>query len=223
VRARRHPTRHGRGGAHEGAHADSATRRLGPRGARLHKDDEAYQYLLQWIEQGCRFDKNDAPRLARIRAEPGPRRTLAWPAHTQQLRVTAVFNDGSEKDVTRLAMYSSSEEGLAAVTGNGLVIGSGRGQVGISVRFLDHVETCYLTFVKAVPGFEWKAPPSSNYVDELVFQKLRQLQYLPSATCTDEEFLRRISLDVTGQLPKVEQTKAFLANPICRIIIFRFS
>ncbi len=181
-------------------------------GTRLQKDDEAYQLLLQWIQQGCRFDKKDAPRLARIRVEPGPRRTLVWPAHTQQLRVTAVFNDGSEKDVTRLAMYSSSEEGLAAVADNGFVIGSGRGQAGISVRFLDHVETCYLTFVRTVPGFEWKAPPPSNYVDELVFQKLKQLQYLPSESCTDEEFLRRLSLDVTGQLPKVEQTRAFLAD-----------
>ena len=42
--------------------------------------------------------------------------------------------------------------------------------------------------------------------------KLQQLQYLPSGLCSDEEFLRRVHLDVIGQLPTVEETPAFLAD-----------
>jgi len=181
-------------------------------GLKLKQEDESYQLLLRWIQQGCKFDPDNAPKLTGIRVEPGLRRTLKWPAHTQQLRVTADFSDGSQKDITRLAMYSSTEESLATVNGQGLVVGTGRGQVGISVRFLDNVETCYLTFVREVPGFEWKAPAPANYVDELVFNRLKLLRYLPSETCTDEEFLRRASQDVTGLLPSVETTKAFLAD-----------
>jgi hypothetical protein len=181
-------------------------------GLKLKREDESYQLLLNWIQQGCKFDPDSAPKLTGIKVGPAVRRTLKWPAHTQQLRVTADFSDGSQKDITRLAMYSSSEESLASVNGNGLVVGAGRGQVGISVRFLDNVETCYLTFVRDVPGFEWKAPTPANYVDNLVFDRLKLLHYLPSETCTDEEFLRRASQDVTGLLPSVETTKAFLAD-----------
>ena len=181
-------------------------------GLKLRKDDEAYGFLVDWIAQGCRFDPKGTPELKGIRVEPGLRRVLRWPAHTQQMRVTACFSDGSERDVTRLAMYSSSEEGLAAVTPQGLVIGAGRGQVGISVRFLEQVETCYLTLIRDVPGFEWKAPAPANYVDELVFAKLQLLQFAPSETCSDAEFLRRVFVDVTGLLPKVEETQAFLAD-----------
>ena len=43
-------------------------------------------------------------------------------------------------------------------------------------------------------------------------QKLQQLQILPSDLCTDEEFLRRAYLDVTGRLPTIEETNAYLAN-----------
>jgi hypothetical protein len=182
-------------------------------GLRLRKDDEAYRQLLDWIQQGCKFDADDAPRLTGIRVDPATRRTFEWPAHTQQLRVTARFSDGSERDITRLAMYSSSEEGLATVNVNGFVVGTGRGQVGISVRFLDNVETCYLTFVRDVPGFTWKAPAPANYVDEHVFAKLKLLRYLPSDPCTDEEFVRRAFLDVTGLLPRISETRAFLDEP----------
>ncbi len=46
----------------------------------------------------------------------------------------------------------------------------------------------------------------------LVNAKLQQLQYLPAETCSDDEFLRRVSLDLLGILPTVEETTAFLAD-----------
>ena len=181
-------------------------------GLRLQKNEDSYRLLVDWIAQGCTFDDDKAPRLVGIRVDPSARRTFEWPAHTQQLRVTARFNDGSERDVTRLAMYSSSEEALASVSETGLVVASGRGQVGISVRFLDNVETCYFTFVRKIEGFTWQAPTPANYVDDAVFAKLKLLQYQPSETCSDAEFLRRVFVDVTGLLPKVEETMAFLSD-----------
>ena len=38
----------------------------------------------------------------------------------------------------------------------------------------------------------------------------RQLQILPSGLCSDDEFLRRAYLDVTGRLPTLDETNAFL-------------
>src|SRR5690606_40424018 len=40
-------------------------------------------------------------------------------------------------------------------------------------------------------------PQPGNYVDELVDKKLQQLRLVPSGPCTDEEFIRRLTIDIT--------------------------
>ena len=182
-------------------------------GQRLRTNDTAYALLTGWIGQGCRFDREDAPHCTGIALHPPTGRVLRWPAHTQQLQVFARFSDGSTRDITRLAVYASSDEALATVTPEGLAVGTGaRGQVAVSVRYLEHVEACYLTLVKDVPGFRWTAPVERNYIDRQVNTKLRQLQFLPAETCTDAEFIRRVHLDVIGILPSPEETRNFLAD-----------
>ena len=80
------------------------------------------------------------------------------------------------------------------------------------VRYLEHIESIPLMFVDDVPGFEWSQPASKNYIDELVNAKLKQLQYLPAPTCSDAVFLRRVSMDVIGVLPTIQETNAFLSD-----------
>ncbi len=46
----------------------------------------------------------------------------------------------------------------------------------------------------------------------MVDAKLKQLQYLPAEVCSDSEFIRRVTLDVTGLLPSLEETREFLAS-----------
>ena len=125
----------------------------------------------------------------------------------------AHYADGSTRDVTRIASYTSSEESVATVGPDGLVEGKDRGEIAVSVRYLDAVVARTFTFVKDVPGFAWNDPPGNNRVDDLVHAQLRLLGYLPSGTCTDAEFVRRVHLDVLGLLPTVEETRAFLADP----------
>ena len=51
-------------------------------------------------------------------------------------------------------------------------------------------------------------PPTEkpvNYIDELVGAKLKKVRVEPSGLCSDEIFLRRVTLDITGTLPKVEE------------------
>ncbi|HLK56123.1 MAG TPA: DUF1553 domain-containing protein, partial [Chthonomonadaceae bacterium] len=95
---------------------------------------------------------------------------------------------------------------------NGLVTGLARGQAAISVRYLDKLQSVPITVVEDVPGFAWNNPPEANFVDRLVDAKLKQLRYLPSETCSDPEFLRRVSLDLTGLLPPPERTRPFLQD-----------
>ncbi len=54
--------------------------------------------------------------------------------------------------------------------------------------------------------------PTPTEVDRLIVEKLRKLGIVPSEVCTDEEFLRRVSLDMTGTLPTPEEVRAFQAD-----------
>ena len=182
-------------------------------GLKLHTDDPAYAILRDWISEGCRMDPQDAPTCVSIKLLPGRNRVLMRPAHTQQMCVLAEFSDGTVRDVTELAVYTTSDTEVADVTRGGLVIGLDRGEAAVIVRYLEFIESAILTFVKEIDGYEWREQPVNNYVDSLVHEKLQKLRYLPSELCTDEEFLRRLSLDIVGSLPSIEQTEEFLNDP----------
>ena len=181
-------------------------------GLKIHKYDPAYQLLHDWIGEGCKLDPPEAPRCVKIEVYPPSGRLLQRPAHTQQMCVLAHFSDGTVKDVTDVSVYSSSDVEVADVNEHGLVIGHDRGEAAIIVRYLEFIESSFITFVKDIDGYEWTNPQTNNYVDEHVDAKLRQLKYLPSGFCADEEFLRRVYLDVIGILPNIEETEAFLAD-----------
>ncbi|HEX5445523.1 MAG TPA: DUF1549 domain-containing protein [Pirellulales bacterium] len=180
-------------------------------GQRLHKEDASYAILRDWIAQGCQVDPPDAATCVKVDVYPR-QRILHRPAHTQQLHVLAHFSDGTVRDITQLAAYSSSDEAVATVDASGLVVGQDRGEAAILVRYLEKIETAYMMFLKDVPGFQWPNPPQNNYIDKFAFEKLQQLQIAPSDVCTDEEFVRRVYLDVIGELPTVAESQAFLAD-----------
>lgn len=181
-------------------------------GKRLRKTDAAYDILRNWVYEGARTDL-PATDCERIEIRPGASRVLRAPYLKQQVSVLAYFTDGTSRDVTPIASFESSQPTVASVDADGLITGHGRGQAAVSIRYLDQLESFYVTVVEDVPGFTWKPQPEYNQVDTLVNAKLRQLQYLPAPTCTDEVFLRRIYLDLTGLLPSPEATRTFLADP----------
>ena len=188
-------------------------------GKRLKPDDAGYDILRQWIAEGCRPDPKEAPTYVRLEVFPKSARVLKLrpmgdgdDAAQQQVRVVAFDSDGTQRDVTRIASFTVAHDRIARVDENGLVTGLDRGQTAVVVRYLDDIVSTYLTFVRDVPDFVWSDPPENNFIDKLAHQKLRQLQYLPSETCDDATFLRRVSLDVRGLLPTVAETKDYLAD-----------
>ncbi|MBI1313186.1 DUF1553 domain-containing protein [bacterium] len=180
-------------------------------GRRLHKGDASYTVLRNWIAEGLQLDPPETATLTRVQVSPNLR-TLNAPADRQQLQVTGFFSDGSQRDLTALTVFSSSNESVATVTPDGLVEKIGRGETAVLARYLDKMDTSYITFLEDVPGFQWSNPPEANFVDTKIFSKLKQLQILPSDLCSDEEFIRRAYLDLTGRLPRIEETQAFLAD-----------
>jgi len=182
-------------------------------GMQLHKTDEAYPILRDWIAEGAKADPADAPRCVRLEIYPPQKRVSRLKDGGQQFVATAHFSDGARRDVTHLVAYESSNTSVATVDEYGRVTPLARGESVILVRFLEHIESVPLMFVDEVDGFQWTSPPENNYVDTLAYEKLRQLQYLPSETCGDDVFLRRVHLDVLGVLPTAEETRAFLDDP----------
>lgn len=178
-------------------------------GQRLKRGDLCHQVLERWIAEGMKIDTSEEPDLVRIEVTPA-QRVLHAPARQQQLMVTGYFSDGSVRDLTGLADYTSSNEAVAKVSPQGLVTREGRGETTILVRYLDKMITCPLTFLEPVPGFVWQEIATHNFIDEHVFSRLKSLQILPSELCTDEEFLRRVYLDITGRLPSIEEAHHWL-------------
>lgn len=178
-------------------------------GVRLEPDSEGYSLLLDWIRQGAGYDGTTAPELVALDVQPN-RRSLTANSQ-QQLTSIAKYSDGSQRDVTRLALYESNDAAMAQVTPTGLIsILDIPGKVAVMVRFQGKVGV----FNAAVPlgAAVDHLPPSKNFIDDHVLANLKELGIPPSPLCDDATFLRRVSLDIAGRLPTAAESKAFFAS-----------
>ena len=182
-------------------------------GRRFFPDAPEYQILRDWIAAGMPADADSVPRLVRLDVAPTAI-TLHEPQRATPLKATAVFSDGSERDVTSLAVLESSDPAVQ-ISGDGMVTfaeSRSSRQTSVTVRYLNKQTTARIEFVPARSGFVFASPAPSNLIDSPVFAQLQRLQINPSQVCDDTTFLRRIYLDVTGRLPTVPQAREFLES-----------
>jgi hypothetical protein len=180
-------------------------------GKRFEVGSQSYRLLRDWIRQGARSDVETATKLSRIVVRPSSFEHRAI-GQTQSLRVTAVFADGTQRDVTRLAIYELASEGVVEVDAGGRVTSRRPGESGVLVRFLGKKALSRALVIRTRAGFAWSDPPQHNFIDRHIDTKLKTIQVLPSDVCTDAEFLRRISLDICGLPPDRQEVTAFLED-----------
>jgi hypothetical protein len=169
-----------------------------------------YEALRQWIAGGAQLNLA-SPRVTSIKIEPTNPVVEAIGAH-QQMRVVASYSDGSERDVTREAFLESGNTDCVKTVAEqpGLVETLRRGEAAVLVRFEGNYTATTLTVMGDRAGFVWEKPAANNKIDELVAAKLERTKTLPSPLTNDYEFVRRVSLDLTGLPPTPEQVQAFV-------------
>jgi hypothetical protein len=177
-------------------------------GARIKKDSDDYSKILRWIEGGLVFREEGEPTIERI--EAFPKNVVTTPGASQQLIVTAFFSDGTTRDITRAAQYEANEPDRATSGETGLVTFAKRtGSTAVLVRFQEKIDT--FTAMIPLSGGITAMPPSKNFIDEEIFRQLGTMGIPPSGDAGDGEFLRRVTLDITGRIPTLEETQAFLS------------
>ena len=191
-------------------------------GRRFRVDSPEYQILRDWISAGLPNDVSNAPTLVRLDVSPteifldpnAPSASTKGPnsGWQHQILATAHFSDGSNRDVTSLAVYDVAQP-VATVSHDGLVTGQSAGETAVLVRYLNLQVPVRFAFLKHRPDFAWSGPEPTNLIDRHVFAKLRKLRINPSPVCDDSTFVRRVTYDLLGFPPTSDEARQFVNDP----------
>lgn len=168
-------------------------------GKRTEVGSDEYKLMRRWVGAGVPLGKPEDPTVAKITVYPEHR--VMTRHNKQQFAVYAHYSDGSVEDVTRRAQYESNDTEVAVVDGTALVRTLAMtGESAIMARYQGHVSVFRATVPSdaKTPGYQF---PRQTLVDEFTHKKWQQLNLVPSELCTDEQFIRRASIDITGSMP----------------------
>lgn len=179
------------------------------------KGSEYYNTIRDWIAAGAKDDPPGTPVVTGIQLIPDKisvrRNPKSQPA--KQTKVMAQYSDGTQRDVTKLALFMSNNDSVATISKDGVAKAGNSGAAYVMARFSKFTIGSEMIVLPENPNFAWpESAQPVNYVDETVFARLKQLQIEPSDLASDETFLRRVSLDLTGLPPDAALAQEFLKD-----------
>lgn len=182
-------------------------------GVRLEPGGPDHVLVRDWIAAGLPRRIEGEPSVVRVAVTPAD--LLLAPGEERQLRVTAYYSDGKERDVTARSAFQSNEAAIVSIDKEGLAkAGPIPGETAIMARYMQSIAVCgvAIPLPGQVPGELYEKLPRENFIDDLVWAKLKSLGITPSEPASDAKFLRRVHLDLIGRLPTPDETRAFLTD-----------
>jgi hypothetical protein len=168
-----------------------------------------YAVLRGWIAAGAPLDPLPASRVKSLHVTPAEQ--VAKPGEGYRLTVTATFADGSTEDVTTLCAFETMDRQVARVSSAGYVEAVGAGDAAVIARYRAEPALA-MVVVPRQGGGAFPTVAENNFIDKHVLAKLRRLNLPPAPLADDATFLRRVSLDLSGELPTPAEVRAFLAD-----------
>ena len=182
-------------------------------GKRISEGDEYHQALIRWLEADAPLDPPTVSLPVSMEVFP-PSAVLDGKGEKQRVVVRAKYSDGTDRDVTSLALFLSNNDTAAKISADGSVEAGDRGEAFIMARF--HTFTIGVPFITLPKDlkFAWPNTPETNYIDTLVNNKLKKLRIEPSGVCDDATFVRRVYLDIIGVLPTPDEYARFMVSTL---------
>jgi hypothetical protein len=182
-------------------------------GMKLKRGSADYAVAARWIAMGAPGPRASDPSVLRLEVSPITSRLPV--GAEQRIKVSAVYSDGHREDVTRWTKFGAADTAVATVDDFGKAKVAGPGETAITVWFNNKVSFARIVspFPNAPNPAVYASAPRANRIDDLILNKLQSLGIQPSATCTDGEFIPRVSLDIAGVLPTPAEAAAFIADP----------
>jgi len=171
-----------------------------------------YDTILDWVRSGAPYgDEAEKQGMTVERVEVSPKELVLQGTGRQQLIVTAYLSNGWLEDITEQVRYISNNLDVAEVSQTGVVQAKRKGETNVLIRTAGHTLSADVGVIEK-PIAKYPAIETRNYIDQNVFGKLRRFQMLPSELSSDEEFLRRVCLDLAGTLPPPHRVREFVAD-----------
>jgi hypothetical protein len=179
-------------------------------GVRFRRNSLSDQILTKWIQQGTPGDLADPVHVVAVRLVPD--RLVLRPGQKHRVQMIAEYDDGNKRDVTRLGIWTANSDRYAAVDDEGLVVAGDAGETAVVGRFERTFAAAGVLVLQPNDKFTPAPVPQGSLIDKHVVEKLNRLKIAPSPLAEDEQFLRRVFLDLIGVQPKPDEVRAFLAD-----------